>query len=278
MTKVFLSYAAEDNGVARTLAALLRRQGFDVYWFEQTDTRPFAQALADELGAADRFVVLFSRHYQRSKWRMTEWTAAFRLSTGSTPNRPVITVCEVGDFDEPVPVFLGNYARHDLRTPTEAKLLALLSTFGVEPAPSRTDKGRGGPRRVFLSHSHDDRDRFVLALAKSLDDNDVEVWLDRDDMPLGHDIAEVVFEQINSVDAFVVVVSDHTRDSNWVRMEVNMAVRRAHRDGSFPVICARLDGVATPPALSGVSSIKISASLDHTAHLDKILQAIRRTS
>jgi hypothetical protein len=277
VTKVFLSYAAEDNDVARTLVALLLRQGFEVYWYEETDTRVFAQALADELGSADRFIVLLSRHYQRSKWCSIEWNTAFRLSTGSSTNRPVITVCEVGDFDEPVQAFLGNYARHDLRPPTEAKLSVLLSTFRAEPAQSRTDKARGEPRRVFLSHSHGDRDRFVTALAKSLEDNDVEVWLDRDDMPLGRDIAEFVFEQINSVDAFVVVVSDNTKHSKWVRRELNLAVRRTDRDG-FPVICVRLDGVDTPPALSGIATIKIDTSLDHTAHLDKILQAIRSTS
>lgn len=133
-------------------------------------------------------------------------------------------------------------------------------------------------RRVFLSHSHDDRDRCVMALAKSLEDNDVDVWLDCDDMPLGRDIAEEVAEQINSVDAFIVVVSGNTQDSNWVRREVNLAVRRADRDKNFPVICVRLDGVDAPAVLSGIASIKIDSSLDHLPHLENILRAIRRTS
>ena len=133
-------------------------------------------------------------------------------------------------------------------------------------------------RRVFLSHSHHDRDRFVMAFAKSIEDDDVDVWLDCDDMPLGRDIAEEVADQINSVDAFIVVVSGNTQDSNWVRREVNMAVRRADRDPAFPVICLRLDGVDAPAVLSGIASIKINSSLDHLPHLEKILRAIHRTT
>lgn len=140
VTKVFLSYASQDGGVARTLAALLRRHGFEVFWYEETNLGDFVSALADGLAKADRFIVLLSRHYQRSDWCMAEWNTAFRLSTKSPTNRPVITVCEIGDFEEPVQAFLDNYARLDLRAPVEAKLPALLSSFGVGPIP--VDGGR----------------------------------------------------------------------------------------------------------------------------------------
>lgn len=133
VTKVFLSYASKDNGVAGTLVKRLKEHGFEVFSYEETDLGQFVPAIADELGQADRFIALLSRHYQQSPWCMAEWNTAFRLSTSSRTNRPVITVCQVGAFDEPLQAFLGNYARQDLLAPVETKLPALLGALGVGP-------------------------------------------------------------------------------------------------------------------------------------------------
>ncbi|MGW6936724.1 TIR domain-containing protein [Lentzea sp. NPDC054927] len=150
MTRVFLSYAEEDGAVARTLAELLEQHDFEVFRYEKTNLGLFVQTLADELGRADRFVALLSRHYQQSDWCMKEWNTADRLSTESKTSRPVITVCEVGEFDEPLHPFLGNHARHDLRAATEAKLAAVLNTFGVQAAP--LDGGRFRNREQELTN------------------------------------------------------------------------------------------------------------------------------
>jgi hypothetical protein len=150
VTRVFLSYAEEDGSAARTLAALLGQHGFDVFWYEETNRGEFVATLSDELRKADRFVVLLSRHYQRSDWCTKEWLTAYRMAVDPKIKRPVITVCEVGDFDEPVEPFLGNYARHDLRTLTEAKLAGLLATFGVQAAPP--DGGRFRNREQELTN------------------------------------------------------------------------------------------------------------------------------
>lgn len=133
MTKVFLSYSSKDSGVAGTLVKLLKKHDFTVFAYEEGDLGEFVATIAEELERADRFIALLSRHYQQSRWCMTEWNTAYRLSTASETNRPVITVCEVGEFDEPLQAFLGNYARQDLRTPVEEKLSALLSTLGIGP-------------------------------------------------------------------------------------------------------------------------------------------------
>lgn len=134
MTRVFLSYAEEDGSAARTVAALLEQHGFDVFWYEKTNLGVFNQTLATELGRADRFVALFSRRYQQSDWCMKEFYTADRMATDSKTKRPVITVCEVGEFDEPVDPFVGNHARQDLRTLSETRLAGLLATFGVQAA------------------------------------------------------------------------------------------------------------------------------------------------
>ncbi|WP_158102888.1 toll/interleukin-1 receptor domain-containing protein [Lentzea kentuckyensis] len=150
MTRVFLSYAEEDGSAARTLAALLGQHGFDVFWYEETNRGEWVAALSDELRKADRFVVLLSSHYQQSEWCTKEWLTAYRMAVDPKIKRPVITVCEVGDFDEPVEPFLGNYARHDLRALTEAKLAGLLATFGVQAAPP--DGGRFRNREQELTN------------------------------------------------------------------------------------------------------------------------------
>lgn len=162
MTKVFLSYATEDNGVARTLATLMGQHGLEVFWYEERNLGDFVEALADGLAQADRFVVLLSRHYQQSNWCKAEWKTAYRLSVGSKTNRPVITVCEVGDFDEPVEVFLGNYARLNLRPPFGTKLPSLLKLFGVKPDRVNTTKFR-------------DRERELTALLNGLET--INLWV-----------------------------------------------------------------------------------------------------
>lgn len=69
MTKVFLSYATEDSGVARILATLLGQHGFEVFWYEERNLGDFVEALAEGIEQADRFVVLLSRHMWTSSHR-----------------------------------------------------------------------------------------------------------------------------------------------------------------------------------------------------------------
>lgn len=70
---MFLSYAREDRATAEKLAAALMAAGYDVFWDRKITTgQLWDEVLARELQAAERIVVLWSKHSVNSRWVRAE--------------------------------------------------------------------------------------------------------------------------------------------------------------------------------------------------------------
>jgi hypothetical protein len=68
--KVFLSYALEDQELARDLATRLSEQGYEV-WFDEWQILPgdnFAKRIGQALEEAEAMIVLVSPAAMKSKW------------------------------------------------------------------------------------------------------------------------------------------------------------------------------------------------------------------
>lgn len=69
MANVFLSYAREDTGVAASLARLLERAGFSVWWDRNIEGgSEYTREIDDALKGADVVTVLWSAHSVGSAW------------------------------------------------------------------------------------------------------------------------------------------------------------------------------------------------------------------
>ena len=75
MTRVFLSFAAEDSATAELFAQAWDGLGVDVFRFDDPtrESGRVVEEIERELAAADLFVVLLSPHYLTSRWCRLEW-------------------------------------------------------------------------------------------------------------------------------------------------------------------------------------------------------------
>lgn len=76
MAQVFLSYARDDGGKAKALAAAIERDGFTVWWDRDLEGgAEYSREIDDALKAADAIIVLWSKQSVGSAWVRDEAAA-----------------------------------------------------------------------------------------------------------------------------------------------------------------------------------------------------------
>jgi TIR domain-containing protein len=78
---------------------------------------------------------------------------------------------------------------------------------------------------VFLSYGHGDK-QFVRRIARNLTDNGITVWIDEEEILAGDSLIERIRGGIESVRFFVVVISENSIRSRWVRSELDIAMNK----------------------------------------------------
>jgi anti-sigma-K factor RskA len=91
---------------------------------------------------------------------------------------------------------------------------------------------------VFLSYAHNDG-AYVQALHDRLQAKQVEVWWDRKQPP-GCDFTEQLYTWVTSADAVLVIVSQQSAQSYWVKNEVWVALQ--HKQRVIPVVIENARG------------------------------------
>jgi len=92
----------------------------------------------------------------------------------------------------------------------------------------------------FISHSHKDQE-FTGLLVQRLRENGVKIWYSPDDMLPGRKLGEEVFKAISAFDKLLVVLSEDSIESEWVKSELRRARNREIRERRrilFPVSTA----------------------------------------
>ncbi len=78
-------------------------------------------------------------------------------------------------------------------------------------------------KKVFISYSHEDK-VFVEWLKNNLQDLGLEIWYDQQEIQLGDSIKQKISLGIQSSSAFIVILSNSSKNSNWLRYELNSAL------------------------------------------------------
>lgn len=85
--------------------------------------------------------------------------------------------------------------------------------------------------RVFISHSHQDKpavDKIIVRLK----DEGHDVWVDSLKLRPGDNFQRKIQEGIESADAMIVVISNNSFRSQWVRHEFSAIALHRYRSGS----------------------------------------------
>jgi len=91
----------------------------------------------------------------------------------------------------------------------------------------RTLTGEPAAGHVFISYSHRDSD-FTHRLAEEIERRNIPVWID-DRIDYGTRWPHVIQEKIDSCKAFILIMSDNARASDWVNHELTYAQSKRKR-------------------------------------------------
>jgi formylglycine-generating enzyme required for sulfatase activity len=85
---------------------------------------------------------------------------------------------------------------------------------------------------IFVSYSRKD-EKYVKRLIETLESEGFDVWYDRE-MLTGEEWIEAINQKIDECAAFVIVMTDNSKDSKWVRREVLYAMQEGKK--VFPLL------------------------------------------
>ena len=75
---------------------------------------------------------------------------------------------------------------------------------------------------IFLSYSWQD-EQIATTIYTRLENEGFRVWLDKNQVRVGDNIVEKVFEGIHGSDYFAIILSRHSTKSDWVKQELSSA-------------------------------------------------------
>ena len=104
--------------------------------------------------------------------------------------------------------------------------------------------------KVFLSHAKLDK-AIVRRLARRLTNAGVSLWLDDRELIVGDSLPEEVFKAIAKASAVIVVISDNSLKSDWVRNEIRAASIRMIK-GECRLIPVVIDDSEPPAVMTGL--------------------------
>lgn len=104
-------------------------------------------------------------------------------------------------------------------------------------------------RVAFISHSTRDKP-FVRKLAADLVANGVKVWLDEQRILVGDSIPEKIAQGLADSDFFLIVVSQNSVDSPWVKKELNSALVHEIERRKVAVLPIKLDDANMPNSIN----------------------------
>ncbi|MBW1804570.1 MAG: toll/interleukin-1 receptor domain-containing protein [Deltaproteobacteria bacterium] len=100
---------------------------------------------------------------------------------------------------------------------------------------------------VFISYSRKDI-AFARLLHEALIENDLDTWIDWQNIPPSADWLAEVYEAIEAADAFVFVISDTSLISEICGLEINHANK--HNKGLIPIVIKDVEAEKVPKELS----------------------------
>lgn len=102
--------------------------------------------------------------------------------------------------------------------------------------------------KVFVSHSSSDKE-FARELAWDLRQFGVSVWYDDWEIKVGDSIVEKVFGGIEKSDALIIILSQASVNSRWVKEELNTAIIRRINENDILILPVLKEDCEIPIAL-----------------------------
>jgi hypothetical protein len=125
--------------------------------------------------------------------------------------------------------------------------------------------------RAFLSHSSVDK-TIVIGVHQGLEAE--STWLDRAEIEWGDMFLEKIAEGITSASDFVLFWTKNASQSEWVRLEINVAFIQALRRKAIRLRVVLLDDTPLPVYLEPYQSFSVVGSTTPVADILKKLKTL----
>ena len=123
---------------------------------------------------------------------------------------------------------------------------------------------------AFISHANRDKERIARPLDAGLRNRGIGTWLDERDMLPGDKLVRKIFrEGITGSDGFIVVLSQYSSGSRWLRDELDAAVVHRINGAVKTIIPVVLDRVTVPFELAATVWETISDLSNLEPHFDR---------
>lgn len=134
--------------------------------------------------------------------------------------------------------------RYDLKLVDCLNLVEWIKQYSLEKLTDRIKKPQEF-QSCFISHSHKDQE-FAELLTLHLRDNNIRTWFAPDDLAAGQKIHEEIYAAILAFDKLIIILSQYSMESEWVKTEIRRARKRELLEGKrvlFPVSLVSFDKI-----------------------------------
>jgi hypothetical protein len=126
---------------------------------------------------------------------------------------------------------------------------------------------------VFISYAHEDQG-LARAIAAGLEELGLHVWVDGNELLPGDSIIEQISTAVAGVDFFCALVSEASRESNWCRKELSLAMTQGLGREGATIIPVRVGDVGMPDTLVDVLYVQLNPS-DPPEAVERIAAGVR---
>lgn len=113
-------------------------------------------------------------------------------------------------------------------------------------------------KQVFISYNHQDAD-VANGISDELRMHDLEPWLDVEKISPGDRVADRLQEGLSASDYYVLLISENSNKSQWVKRELSLAFELANRK-KLAIVPLLLDNADVPLELRGLLYIDFRQS------------------
>ncbi|MGB3346658.1 MAG: toll/interleukin-1 receptor domain-containing protein [Candidatus Humimicrobiia bacterium] len=125
---------------------------------------------------------------------------------------------------------------------------------------------------IFLSHAEEDKD-FANKLKKDLENKGIQVWLFEIHMLPGDELVKKIADSIKENDYLGVIITESSKNSEWVTLEVGMALALEHTLGYSKVIPILYGECDIPQFLN--HKVYVDLYKDYEKGIEKIVKLLK---
>jgi len=131
-----------------------------------------------------------------------------------------------------------------------------------------------GRNQVLISYSHKDKDFVLLKLVSALNDNNIDTWVDSDDIEGGSNWNARIYRAIENANNVVFVISQNSIQSKYCMDELKDALL-VHGKRVIPIALQHIDPKSTLPELADLQWIYFDKDEDFKDNIKKLVEAIK---